>query len=78
MSEKFDIKAHIVGACTFVKFRKGDLWYRTELGFEFPVPVADAGDASFDAAIKASMLMRYIRKHAAMLEAARAETVEAA
>ncbi|MNL76691.1 hypothetical protein D3C87_2027000 [compost metagenome] len=60
-----------------MKFRKGDLWYRTELGFEFPVPVADAGDASFEAVIKASMLMRYIRKHAQMLEQARQETVAA-
>lgn len=75
MTEKFEIKPHLVGVCKFVKYRKGDLWYRTELGFEFPVPVSDAGDASFDAEIKATLMLRYIRKHAAFVEQARLETV---
>ena len=55
-------KAHLV--C----YRDGDLWYRTECGFEFPVPVAEAGVAVFHVEEKAILLMRYIRKHVDMLE----------
>lgn len=47
----------------FVKYRKGALWYITETGFEFPVPVEDTGDADFLAEDKAMLFMRYIRKH---------------
>lgn len=47
----------------FVRFRKGELFYQTECGFEFPVPTNDTGDASFLAEDKAMMFMRYIRKH---------------
>lgn len=48
---------------TFVKFRKGELIYTTECGFEFPVPVNDTGDGVFNATDKAMLFMRYIRKH---------------
>jgi hypothetical protein len=47
----------------FVSYRKGELWYETECGFQFPVPIEDAGDATFMATDKAIMFMRYIRKH---------------
>lgn len=47
----------------FVRYRAGNLWYETESGFEFPVPVADAGEATFLAEDKASFFMRYVRKH---------------
>ena len=59
---------------TFVHFRKGELWYRTEDGFEFPVPVADVGDATMLGQDKALLFMRYIRKHVDMLDQARADT----
>lgn len=52
----------------FVRFRKGELFYETECGFEFPVPVEDTGDASFLAEDKAMMFMRYIRKHIKNIE----------
>ena len=48
---------------TFVKYRKGNLYYKTDCGFEFPVPVSDLGDAYCNATEKASMYMRYMRKH---------------
>lgn len=48
---------------TFVRFRKSELIYITENGFEFPVPVDDTGDGVFLAEDKAIMFMRYIRKH---------------
>ena len=56
----------------FVMYRKGDLWYTTECGFEFPVPVSDCGDASFLASDKATLFMRYIKAHLKSIEAAKA------
>ena len=58
---------------TFVHFKEGELWYRTEDGFEFPVPVADVGNATMLARDKALLFMRYIRKHLDMLNEARSE-----
>ena len=44
-------------------YRDGQLWYATECGFEFPVPLSEAGTATFFAQDKAILFMRYIRKH---------------
>ena len=55
----------------FVHYKLGELWYRTETGFEFPVPVSDCGDGMFLAEDKAILFMRYIRKHLAYLEEAK-------
>ncbi len=52
-----DQKAH------FVFFRDQSLFYETDGGFQFPVPIGDAGSATFNAEEKAILLMRYIRKH---------------
>ena len=57
---------------TFQYYRDGDLWYRHEDGFEFPVPISDVGNATMLATDRAMFFMRYIRKHAAMLESAKA------
>lgn len=43
-------------------YRSGNLWYEVD-DFKFPVPVTDIGDATFLASDKASLFMRYIRKH---------------
>lgn len=56
---------------TFTRYRDGELWYVTDDDFEFPVPVADIGNATFLARDKALLFMRYIRKHMQMLELAR-------
>ena len=48
---------------TFKFYRDGQLWYETECGFEFPVPISDAGTATFLAQDRAILFMRYIRKH---------------
>lgn len=56
----------------FTFYRDGLLWYETECGFQFPVPIADAGTATFLAEDKALLFMRYIRRHLATLEQARA------
>jgi len=46
----------------FTRYRQGNLYYETEDGFEFPVPLSDAGDATFLVEDKAILFMRYIRK----------------
>jgi hypothetical protein len=56
---------------SFVRYRDGELWYATDDGFEFPVPVADIGNATFLARDKALLFMRYMRKHLEMVAQAR-------
>ncbi len=56
-------------------YRKGELWYVTDCGFEFPVPISDTGDAEFNSADKAMLFMRWIRKHLATIEAAKKEQI---
>ena len=46
----------------FKFYRKKELWYETECGFLFPVPIDDTGDGQFNRDIKAITLMRWIRK----------------
>lgn len=55
----------------FCFYRDGTLWYETECGFRFPVPIAEAGTATFAAEDRAILFMRYIRKQLATVEEAR-------
>jgi hypothetical protein len=55
----------------FAFYRDGELWYETECGFRFPVPITDAGTATFLVEDRAILFMRYIRKQMAALDAAR-------
>ena len=52
----------------FEFYRQGELWYRTSNGFDFPVPISDAGDGVFNHTDKAILFMRYIRKHLDSIE----------
>ena len=56
---------------TFVRYQNNELWYSTECGFEFPVPISDTGSAAFLPSDKAMLFMRWINKHAKMLDAAK-------
>lgn len=56
---------------TFARYKNHELWYVTECGFEFPVPTADTGDATFLVNDKAVFFMRYIRTHIQALYKAR-------
>jgi hypothetical protein len=62
---------------TFIFYKDSELWYRTDCGFAFPVPISDTGNATFLAQDRAILFMRYIRKQVAMLEQARAAESEA-
>lgn len=57
----------------FVKYFDSQLWYQTESGFEFPVPITDIGTATFLPEDKAMLFMRWIRKHLEMIEGAKKE-----
>lgn len=52
----------------FQFYRDGDLWYKTECGFQFPVPISDTKGALFLRTEKAILLMRYIRKHLELID----------
>jgi len=61
----------------FLRYKLGALWYITETGFEFPVPITDCGDGTFLAEDKAILFIRYVRKHVAYLEDAKSSHDEA-
>lgn len=53
----------------FSFYRAGNLYYEiVGKGFEFPVPISDVGDASFNVEEKGLLMMRYIRKHLQTIE----------
>ena len=60
----------------FKYYRDGELFYETECGFVFPVPVSDTGYATFLAEDKALLFMRYIRKQLVKVAEARDEALE--
>ena len=62
------LKEHIKGKVKFVYFRDNQLFYKTESGLIFPVPVEDIGQATFMAEDKAILFMRYMRKFLKSLE----------
>lgn len=56
------LKELVQGKVYFQFFRKNELYYKTESGFEFRVPVEDVGDGIFKNEDRAIIFMRYIRK----------------
>jgi hypothetical protein len=71
------LKARVSGVVKFVEFcntdKKQELIYVCEDGFKFPVPLADTAGADFQAEDKGLFFMRWIRKHMALVETAKAE-----
>ena len=64
---KFNIKSAVKNSVKFSYYRKGNLYYKAiddnDLVLEFPVPIEDIGDATFEDVDKGIYFMRYIRKH---------------
>lgn len=58
-------------------YRQKEIWYKTDSGFSFPVPIEDAGDGIFLRDDKAILFMRYIRKQLASIDAGKKETQQA-
>jgi hypothetical protein len=55
----------------FSFYRDGQLWYETECKFLFPVPMGEAGTATFLAEDRAILFMRYIRRQMDVVAQAR-------
>ena len=53
---------------TFSHYCDGYLYYTTECGFKFPVPVSDIGTATFLNEDRAILFMRWIRAHKKLLD----------
>lgn len=64
-----ELRKHIEGQVHFQFYRDNQLWYETDSGFKFPVPISDTGTAAFNRDDKAILFMRYIRKFMAITEA---------
>jgi hypothetical protein len=47
----------------FSFYRDGELWYKSESGFEFPIPAEDMKGAIFKPEDKSVYFMRFMRKH---------------
>lgn len=52
----------------FKFLRQDNMWYETESGFVFPVPLDERGEATFLAEDRAMLFMRYIRKYIAEVQ----------
>jgi hypothetical protein len=62
------IKTRIKGAVEFSYYQDGNLWYKCQDGFLFPVPISDCGSAIFSAVDKGMFFMRWIKKHMDLIE----------
>lgn len=57
----------------FCKFENNTLWYRTEIGLEFPIEGDDLKGATFLPEDRAILYMRWIRKRIDVLNKAQKE-----
>ena len=57
---------------SFMFFLSGKLWYRTESGFKFPVPIKGSGQSVFLSEDRAKRFYPYIKAHAEKLDKAKA------
>jgi hypothetical protein len=55
----------------FICFKDNELIYSTECGFEFPISLEEAKGATFLPEDKATLFMRWIRKHLKVIEDAK-------
>lgn len=58
---------------TFIYFKNNELWYTTDDGFEFPVPIGHVGDAKFLPSDRAILFMYWIRQRIKLIESAKTE-----
>lgn len=64
----YSIKDYIKGNVQFIYYRNKELWYSTNNGFKFPIPIEDCGDAMFLREDKGILYMRWIKKQLQMIE----------
>jgi len=62
------LKELVRGNAEFQYYKDSQLWYKTVVGsFIFPVPIEDVGAATLNRVEKGLLMMRYIRKHLAVV-----------
>lgn len=60
---KIPISEYVRGHAVFLHYTDGNLWYKCENGFTFPIPIEDTKGGVFSRIEKGILLMRWIRKH---------------
>lgn len=67
---EYNIRNMIIGGkmVTFTHYKQNELWYTTECGFEFPVPISDTSNAAFLNTDRAILFMRWINSHIKNIE----------
>lgn len=65
---------HYKGEAYFRRYQDGNLWYITEAGFEFPIPVADLQGTQVKSIEKAIFLLRWMRRHADIINEVTSDT----
>jgi hypothetical protein len=63
------IAQHVKGFSTFAYYRENHLYYTTDTGVTFPIPIEDAAGATFIDNENSIFFMRWIRKHFDTLKA---------
>jgi len=73
--EKYDLKEMVKDnkKVRFIFYRENELWYETETGFKFPVPISDTQGATFLVEDKATIFMTWIRAYMKEIEDAKNE-----
>ncbi len=59
---KINLNECVKDNVTFSHYHRGNLWYKTVNGQVFPVPVLDAGNATFLSVDKGIFFMRYMQE----------------
>jgi hypothetical protein len=62
-----EIKGKVYFVCLKNKEQVKELWYKTDSGFQFPIPLSDTEGAEFPSEDKALVYMRWIRKRIEVL-----------
>ncbi len=57
------ISDHVKGTSKFIYYRSGNLYYKTDTGIEFFIPIDDTNEATFLDEDKSIFFMRWIRKY---------------
>ncbi len=68
-----NLKEMIKNEVHFLHYQENNLWYETECGFKFPVPISDTGTAYFNNKDKGMFFMRWIRQHLKFIENSKQE-----
>lgn len=64
-----DIKALVQGSSVLVYYKQKTLYYKTEGGFIFPIPIDDCGDTTFNNVDRSMLFMKWIKRAVVQISA---------